>query len=81
MIKLAEALRHKAWNPIPTRVSQCLSTGGVDSARHARRRVYGETAKKARLQRRGFASMRAREARTDVGQKMIKLAQALRHKA
>jgi len=29
--KLAEAAPHKAWNPIPARVSQCLSTGGVDS--------------------------------------------------
>ncbi|WP_170849095.1 hypothetical protein [Lysobacter enzymogenes] len=30
MTNFAKALRRKAWNPIPRRLSACLSTGAVE---------------------------------------------------
>jgi hypothetical protein len=78
---LFKAAPHKAWNPIPVRVSQCLSTGCVDSQASRRRGDCEKSAKKASPRVRDAAPAAVRALQTAAGQKTANLFKAAPHKA
>ena len=81
IVNLFKAAPHKAWNPIPVRVSQCLSTGCVDSEASRRRGDCEKNAKKASPRVRDMAPIAIRAPGITPGQKIANLFKAAPHKA